>query len=122
MKTSRLITGFGAIGAAVAAYFLFEPRNGAKRRKKIVNAGRELYTGAGEEIGRLSGELGRLSGGVSRGLTTVVDRFGELTGINTGSGGHDGSGGHAGSSSSTSKASGRTKHRRATNATHNGEA
>lgn len=96
MRTNDVLKGLGVVGAAVAAYFLLEPQRGSQRRRKIATMGRDLYSGAGQELGRLGGEITRVSSGVGRGLTSVVERVGELTGMSSGSGrGGSSSGGSA---------------------------
>ena len=90
MRTNDVLKGLGVVGAAAAAYFLLEPRKGSQRRKKIATMGRDLYTGAGQELGRLGSEIGRLGEDVGRGLSGVVGKVGEMTGLSSGSSGNGG--------------------------------
>jgi hypothetical protein len=84
MKTNDVLKGLGVVGAALAAWYLLEPKKGTQRRQKIATMGRDVYEGAGQELGRLGSEIGRLSDDVSRGFTSIVDRVGEMTGLSSG--------------------------------------
>ena len=84
MRTSDVLKGLGVVGAALTAYLLLEPRKGSQRRRKIATVGRDLYSGAGQELGRLGGEISRIGGGVGRGIGGLVDRVGEMTGLSSG--------------------------------------
>lgn len=81
MKTNDVLKGLGVVGAALTAWYLLEPGKGSQRRKKIATMGRDVYEGAGQELGRLGSEIGRLSEDVGRGFTSIVDRVGEMTGL-----------------------------------------
>ena len=121
MRTNDVLKGLGVVGAAVAAYFLLEPRNGSRRRKKIATMGRDLYDGAGQELGRLGGEISRLSSDVGSGLSSVVGRVGEMTGLSSGrssSSSNSGGGNNSGGKRRSGNSGGRR--RRATHS--NGEA
>ena len=83
MRTSDVLKGLGVVGAALTAYLLLEPKNGSKRRRKIATMGRDLYSGAGQELGRLGSEITRLGSGVGRGLTGIVDKVGSMTGLSS---------------------------------------
>jgi hypothetical protein len=121
MKTNDVLKGLGVVGAALAAWYLLEPNKGSQRRRKIATMGRDLYDGAGQELGRLGGEIGRLSEDVGRGVSSIVDRVGEMTGLSSGrsqssssrSGGRGGNRGGGRRRSSKAHANGEANHQHA---------
>lgn len=116
MKTNNMLKGLGVVGAAVAAWFLFEPKKGSQRRERIASLGRDVYEGAEQEVGRLGGEISRLSGDVSRGFSSIVERVTEMAGIST-------SGGSTGTATPTAEDTRSTRGaRRRTRSSANGDA
>jgi hypothetical protein len=94
----------GLAGLAIAAWFLLDPKNGARRRQQIADTAKDLYDGAGQELGRLSGEFSRIRGDVMHTVSDAVSRVGEMAGIGAGSDTSNG-----GSASSTSRSARSTR-------------
>lgn len=70
-RGSKSLGILGALGAAAAAWYFLDPKKGKERREKAATKSKELYEKGTVEAKRLSGEA-------QRGLTTAVDRTGEL--------------------------------------------
>jgi hypothetical protein len=126
MKTNDVLKGLGVVGAALAAWYLLEPKKGTQRRRRIATMGRDVYEGAGQELGRLGSEIGRLGEDVGRGFSSIVDRVGEMTGMSSGRSssrsGSRRSSSRSGGQGGGQRRSGNGGRRRTSHATANGEA
>jgi hypothetical protein len=69
-----LIKTLGVAGAALTAWYFLDPKKGAERRGNFVKSTKDLYDSASDEIGRIGKDI---AGGVS----DVVERVGQMTGI-----------------------------------------
>ena len=74
MATNGFMKTLGLAGAALAAWYLLDPKRGAERRDRIMTGARDLYDNAGKELSRLSEDL-------AAGVSDVVDRVTQATGI-----------------------------------------
>ncbi|MCE2502921.1 MAG: hypothetical protein J4G05_02510 [Chlorobi bacterium] len=70
-RSGKVVGLLSALGAAAAAWYFIDPRNGKDRRKKFVKGAKKAYSEAEYQVRRLSEEA-------SRGLSTAVDKTGEL--------------------------------------------
>jgi hypothetical protein len=73
-----LIKALGVAGAALTAWYFLDPKKGAERRGNFAKSTKDLYDSAADEIGRLGKDL---AGGVS----DVVSKVSEMTGLGSGS-------------------------------------
>jgi hypothetical protein len=124
MRTSDVLKGLGVVGAALSAWYLLEPGKGSRRRRKLVRLSRDVYNGAGQELGRIGSEIGRIGEDVGKSFTSIVDRVGEMTGLAASSEASTSSGRSRGSrrSSSSSNSSSSGGRRRSRSHAHtNGE-
>ena len=61
----------GALGAAATAWYFLDPKNGKYRRKKFAKGAKKAYNEAEYQVRRISEEA-------AKGITTAVDKPGEL--------------------------------------------
>lgn len=61
----------GAAGAALAAWYFLDPKNGKRRRKKFVKGAKNAYGSAEREIKKISNEA-------AKGISSAVDKTSEL--------------------------------------------
>lgn len=69
-----LIKALGVAGAALTAWYFLDPKKGAERRGNFAKSTKDIYDSAADEIGRLGKDL---AGGVSG----VVSKVSEMTGL-----------------------------------------
>src|SRR4051812_40733802 len=69
-----LIKTLGLAGAALTAWYFLDPKKGSERRDNFMKSTKDLYDTASDELSRLGKDL-------ASGVSDVVDRVGEMTGL-----------------------------------------
>jgi hypothetical protein len=74
MMASGLIKTLGLAGAALTAWYFLDPKRGSERRENFVKSSKDIFSTASDELTRLGKDL-------ASGVSDVVDRVGQMTGM-----------------------------------------